>query len=332
MKTKLYLFLVTILTVSIIFLTFISNDDRTPVKIGVVMIGDGRHEKLTGLQKGMQELGYHKGDVKYVVKSAHDNEEVLDTKINELIKGKPALIVTLGGIETLKLKEKMEQQHIKIPVVFAGVAAPKEMGIIKDYRLPGGLFTGINNYHTNLSGKRLELFHDLVPSIQRFHILYDENIEVSKLSLENTKQASEKLSLKILPCNVSDPSFKSKLKGSLQKNDALLILPGFRMESLTKEMAQFSRDNKVPAMGIYEQEAGVLASYGASFFDQGYQAARFVSLIIQGNSPAEIPVELPDRFRFIVNQHVKNELGIELNKNLIHIPDFIISEDGEVNP
>lgn len=331
MKTKWYFFILTILTVSAIFYTFIHSLERPPVKVGVVMIGDSRQEKLTGLQKGMSELGYNSDNVEYSVKNARHNEDLLAAQIDELIKGNPAAIVTLGAIETLALKEKIEQQNSRIPVVFAGVAAPKEIGLIEDYRSPGGLFTGINNYHTSMSGKRLEIFHELVPSIKRFHVLYDENIEVSRLSLENAKQAAKRLSLEIYPLNVSERNVLTNLKGNLQKNDGILILPGFRVESLAAEIAEFSKENKIPAMGLYEHEAeeGFLASYGASFEDQGYQAARFVSLILQGNSPADIPIELPDTIRFMINGQVKNELGIELSKDLIHLAEFINPDDRE---
>lgn len=326
MKTKWYLFLLTIMAISIVTYTYISNKDQKPLKIGIIMIGDSRYEKLIGLKKGMHELGYDDRSTKYLVKSGEDQETRLASHIDDLINEKPALIVALGGIETLKLKEVMESRNIEIPVVFAGVAAPKEIGLIEDYRSPGGLFTGINNYHTSLSGKRLEIFHDLVPSISRFHILYDEEIKVSKLSLENVDAAAERLSLETISWNVSDSNnFLSEMKNEIQANDAILVMPGFKMESLSKEIAQFSKENHIPVMGLYENETedGILASYGTSYFDQGYQSARFVSLIIQGNSPADIPVEMPDNIRFIVNQKVKSELGIELNKDIIHLAELI---------
>ncbi|MED3573005.1 ABC transporter substrate-binding protein [Cytobacillus praedii] len=326
MKIKWYFFILTIIVLSIITFPFISNKDQKALKIGIIMIGDSRYEKLIGLKKGMNELGYDDWSTEFLVKSGRDQEAALASKIEELLNEKPALIVALGGIEALKLKEIMEKQNIQIPVVFAGVAAPKEIGLIKDYRSPGGLFTGINNYHTSLSGKRLEIFRDLVPSISRFHILFDEDIEVSKLSLENVKTAAERLSLEIIPWNVSDSkNFLSEMKHKVQLNDAILVMPGFKMELLSKEIAQFSKEYHIPVMGLYENETedGILASYGTSYFDQGYQSARFVSSIIQGNSPADIPVEMPDNIRFIVNQKVKSELGISLNKDIIHLAEFI---------
>lgn len=325
MKIKWYFFALALIVTTVILNNILGQREYLPTKVGVIMMGDSRIEKLTGLKQGLIELGFEKNAVNFVEINAKDDERKLTEEINKLIKNKPSLIVTLGGVETLTVKEQLEKNQIKIPVVFAGVAAPKEIGIINDYRSPGGLFTGINNYHTSISGKRLELLHDLVPSAKRFHVLYDKNTKVSLLSLENTKEAAKKLSLQIIPVNVSEPDFLVQLKKNLQDSDAMLMLPGFRIESLVGEIADFSKKHRIPTMGLYgnEVEEGILASYGVSFFDQGYQSARYVSLIIQGNSPGDIPVELPDTIRFYINKSVSEELKVELNQELLPISNFI---------
>ncbi|MGC5326313.1 ABC transporter substrate-binding protein [Brevibacillus sp. SYSU BS000544] len=325
MKTRWYFFILIVVIISVLLNNYISYRENPPTKVGIIMMGKSRMEKLTGLKKGLHELGYKKDTIQFDVKNAMDNENTLQEIIDELIKGKPDLIVTLGGIETLTLKKKMEEQNIKIPVVFAGVAAPKEIGLIKDYRSPGGNFTGINNYHTSLSGKRLELLHHLVPSAKRFFVLYDKKMKVSVLSLENTMVAAKRLSLSVIPVDVSDQEFTLFFSRNVQKNDALLILPSFRTESLTNELADTIKENKVPVMGIYgnEVEEGILASYGASFEEQGYQAARYVSRIIQGNSPSGLPVELPDTIHFFINSKVKAELDIEINNEMGNLAEFI---------
>ena len=109
------------------------------------------------------------------------------------------------------------------------------------------------------------------------------------------------------------------------KNDAILVLPSFRIESLTDKIVALTVDKHIPSMGLYDFEAekGLLASYGASFYSQGYQASRFVSLILQGNKPGDLPVELPDGIRFVINQQTKDSLGVSYNEDLLFIADFI---------
>lgn len=329
MKMKWYLFLLSIVTISFIFYgLFDSTKDRS-TKIGVLMIGNSRYEKLSGLKAGLKDLGYKSKEIQFIVKNAKDDQGKLQTQIQELIGQYPDMIVTMGGIETTELKKNLDKNEVKIPVVFAGIASPKTIGIINSYKKPGGQFTGINNDQASISGKRLEILHDLVPSINRIHVLYDQNIDISRLSLGETEAAAQKLDIPIKIWNVSDLHFKDNFQKDLQRNDGLLLLPGYKIEMMTAYLVKLANLHKLPVMGIYEHEVkqGLLASYGASFYDQGYQAARFASLIIKGNTSSDLPVELPDSYRFIVNKNYQNTLGLTLNKDLMYISEFV-----ETNP
>lgn len=328
MKTKWYFFFLTTIAISAIIYAFLGVRGEEPVEIGVLMIGENRSEKFTGLEAGLKDLGYSTKEVNFTVMNAHDDEVLIDKQIDQLLDKKPDLIVTLGGIETQRLKVKMDEKNAEIPVVFAGLAAPKELGLIKDYKSPGGLFTGINNYHASISGKRLEMLTSLVPDINRVHVIYDSKIDVSKLSLEETRKAARDLGVVISPCDASSKECLDKLWKTVNEDEAILVLPSFRIESLTDEIVKLTDEKKIPAMGLYDFEAekGLLASYGSSFYSQGYQASRFVSLILQGNKPGELPVELPDGIRFVVNQQTKDALGVAYNEDLLHIAELIHPE------
>jgi putative tryptophan/tyrosine transport system substrate-binding protein len=331
MKIKWYLFFLSILTASLLIYNFFDYTRETPTRIGVLMVGDSRYDKLTGLKSGLRDLGYKQNEIQFVLKNAHENSNLLLSKIQELVSDKPDLIVTLGAIETTELKKYMDKNKVKIPVVFAGIASPKEIGLIQSYKIPGGEFTGINNDQVSISGKRLEILHDLIPSIKRVQVLYDKSNEISRLSLKETIAASKKLSIPIQVWDVSDPGFKEGLQTDLTKNDALFLLPGFRIENKISEWVQLANKRKLPIMGIYEHEVkkGILASYGASLSDQGYQSARFVSLILKGNLPSDLPVELPDSIRLIVNKNQIQSLGVTVNRDLLYIADLIGTDKKE---
>ncbi|MCM3667191.1 ABC transporter substrate-binding protein [Mesobacillus subterraneus] len=328
MKTKWYFFFLTTIAVSAVIYALLGIQDEESVEIGVLMIGENRYEKFDGLKAGLEDLGYSNKEIQYIVKNANNEEVLLDTQIDELLGSKPDLIVTLGGIETQRLKGKMDARKIKIPVVFAGLAAPKELGLIKDYKAPGGLYTGINNYHASISGKRLEMLTSLVPDIEKVHVIYDSKIDVSELSLKETKASAKTLGVSVFPCDVGTKECMDTLWKSIKKKDAILVLPSFRIETLTDELVKLTQEKKIPSMGLYDFEAekGLLASYGASFYSQGYQASRFVSLILQGNNPGDLPVELPDGIRFVINQQTKDSLGVTYNEDLLYIADLIHPE------
>lgn len=331
MKTKWYLFFLTIVTLAIVIFNIITVDNAPIHRIGILMVGESRYEKYTGLREGLVELGYTEQNFDYIVKNANDDMESMRKQIDDLLREDLDVIVTLGGIETIELKSKLEQNNLHIPVVFAGVAAPKEIDLIQDYRAPGGNFTGINNYHTSLSGKRLELFKELVPEIKRVLVLFDQEIKASSLSLEKTKKAGSLLSIDVIPFNVSTPEYKELLEESIKTVDALFMLPGFRIESLTEEIVELSMQYQIPVMGLYEHEveSGYVASYGTSFFDQGHQASRFVSSILQGNPPGKLPVELPDTTRFLVNRQVMEQFNLKIDSELNTIAEFINEEEGK---
>lgn len=315
MKLKWFIFCLFIVITSSIIYSLFGQKETPPTKVGVLMIGENRYEKFSGLTKGLYDIGFKKSELEFIVKNAREDAEKLPILIDSLLKEDIDLIVTLGGVETLQLKNELEKKRIEIPVVFAGVAAPKEVGLIEDFRRPGGMYTGINNYHTNISGKRLELFTQLVPSIKRVFTIYDETIDLSRLSLNETEEAAKKLHIEIVPVNISDVHYKEKIEYNRQPGDALFILPSYKIEALTDELVEITKEQKLPSMALYKHEVenGFLAGHGASFYEQGYQAARYVSSIIQGNSPSEMPVELPDEIRFMVNKEVSEQLGITLN-------------------
>lgn len=333
MKEKLLLFMLLVVTTSAIVYGVFTPTETPPTKIGVLMVGESRMEKYDGLKQGLLDIGFKDEELHFIVKNAHEDIERLPILIDGLIKEKPDIIVTLGGVETVQIKEEIEGRNINIPVVFAGVAAPKEVGLIDDFFRPGGLFTGINNHHTSISAKRLELLTELVPTTKRVFTVYDETVELSRFSLDEAEAAAKKLSIEVIPINISDEFYEQKIKENHRDGDALLILPGYKIEALTDELVKITRGCKLPAMALYkhEVEAGFLAGHGASFYEQGNQAARYVSSIIQGNSPSEMPVELPDEIRFMINKEVSDELGVVLDKKWLVqaevVPRKTISEE-----
>ncbi|CEG29256.1 ABC transporter substrate-binding protein [Bacillus sp. B-jedd] len=324
MKTKWYLFFLTIATISMLVYSAAGSVVEAKTKIGVLMVGDSRHEKLTGLKKGLKDLGYEDGEFIFIVKNAGDQPAKLNGQIDALLASSPDIIVSMGGVETIRLKELGEKKGLQVPVVFAGVAAPQELGLIKDYKHPGGKFTGISNYHTSITGKRLELLKDLVPSIGRVHVIYDTAISASKISLKETETAAEKLSLTIVPWDIRTPGFEGKLTAEARPGDALFILPSFKIESMTADLARLAHENRLPSMGIYKNDVsgGFLASYGAGYYEQGYQAARYISLLVKGNSPGDLPVELSDNLQFVISKNEADFLKLELNPDLMSIADY----------
>lgn len=313
--------------VTIFSLVFLDGNDEVESQfhIGVLLTGDSRIEKLDGLKEGLEDLGYEKEALQFSVYNGKDQLHVLPSFAEQAIEDDPDIIVTMGAVETLIIKEHLDLLGEEIPVVFAGIAAPLELGIIEDYRHPGGMFTGVDNYHLNLSAKRLEMLTKLVPDMERTLVLYDGSVDVSVMSLGIVKDVAEQLGTEIKAFDTFDKRMFEEMEESLQQTDGILVLPSYNIESLAGEITDFTLKHNVPSMGIFEKdvEVGFLASYGSPFFYQGYQSARHVSLILQGNHPSVIPVELPDTIKFLINDSVRAKLGVELDENMRLMADFL---------
>lgn len=332
MKRKaifMIIFLFFLITAS--FFIFIdSPENENKYKIGVLMTGENRSEKLEGMKNGLFELGYQLEQFEFIIKDAKDDMNRLQQCADELfIDDELDLIVTFGGVETQIVQEKMKNIEREIPIVFVGIAAPFELGLIEQYNSPGSMFTGINNFHMNLSSKRLEMFVNLVPEIERVVVLYNKNIDISAMSLKIVEETANKLNILIYPYDIqADPQLQ-KLENQLKSSDGIMILPSYQIEAMEDKIAELSLKKKLPSMGIYdhEVEAGYLFGYGSSYFGQGYQAARHVSLILQGNDPGTIPVELPDSIHFYVNADIQSELNLKLNADLLKLAEQIRGSD-----
>ncbi|UCZ52465.1 ABC transporter substrate-binding protein [Bacillus shivajii] len=322
-----------IIFIGILIVSFMFYKSETVVEdprkvIGVLMTGENRLLKLEGLRDGLNKFGYTENQLQFLIKQAEDDARQLDVLAYELLEEEVDMIASFGGIETQVLNEILIEKEKEVPVVFVGMAAPLEVGIIDDFRQPKGNFTGVNNYHMSMSSKRLELFHELLPDLERVVVLYSEGIDISRRSLQVTKEAAEKIDMPILPTNIEEIEDLQKLKEILTSNDGILTMPSFQIEGLTDQIVAVSMEYQIPAMGVYKDDvhAGYLVSYGTSFYGQGYQAARHISLILQGNQPQDIPVELPDQLEFYLNEGMLQELNITINKDLMNFVEIVGEE------
>lgn len=315
---------------SLYFITVIFEDDD-PMTIGVLYSSDNRVDKLDGLKTGLVDLGYDLDSLKFTAFESEETPEGLEENAKRLVENEVDVITSFGGIETQVLAKVMEEKNQMIPTVFIGMAAPKEIGIISDFRHPEGVFTGLSNHHMHLSAKRLELFIDMVPDVERMILLYSEDIDISRHSLQVAKEAAQFLGISVQPFHVGESLDFNALEDELKPGDGIMTLPSFRIEGQTDQIADFSLYQGVPVMGMYdyEVESGFLLGYGSSFYEQGVQAARQVSLLLQGNEPSDIPVELPDQISFYMNETTKKKLDVDMDKNMLKLVEPLHMNGGQ---
>ncbi len=302
------------------------HDPRLDVKhVGIVVFGDSRAPQLDGFVAGLGALGYREGDnIRYTVLSAENDPAVLAELFARLKTEKVDLMVAAGGLEADAMRVVLHGSPIPGIVLYANSIV--ERALVDERDAPGWEVTGIDNLNAELTGKRLELLHALVPSVRRILIFYYPDIPPSRIGVEQAIQAAEHLGLTIDARVVHSREDIQRTMASLRRGevDAMLTVPNAPIDNVMSELIlPAAKQLRLPLM-VHSRtlaEAGAVASYGATLFGIGEQAARLAAKVLNGVAASKIPFEIPKRFIYTVNVTALRDLKIELNamtKSQVH--------------
>src|SRR5215831_18862763 len=197
-----------------------------------------------------------------------------------------------------------QQATRTIPIVMVGLGGdPVTLGLAKSLPSPGGNVTGSTFVVSPaMNGKRLELLKEAAPRISRVAMLYGSNDGGPNASATSAARALG-LTLLWLPVDASRPIAGALTEVSRKHADALLV-GGATVLHYQQEIIQFAATNRLPAMGVLPgyARAGGLMGYGASYNDLVRRSAGYVSKILRGVKPGDLPIEQPTKFDLIINQ------------------------------
>jgi putative ABC transport system substrate-binding protein len=287
---------------------------RVP-KIGVLSLGSPGTTATTvvaeGLRQGLGEHGYVEGQSLTVEwRFAEGRLEQLPALAAELVQLPVDIIVTAAGDATAPAKRATDT----IPIVMTVSGDPVREGLVPSLARPEGNVTGLSALASPLSGKRLHLLKESVPSIAQVAILRGGTDSSQQNQFSELEVAASALGIELVPFDAgSSQELRSALEAlSRQQADALLPLGSGFLNFNLRQVVDFAAEYKLPA--IYPRrefvEAGGLMSYAPNLADMARRSAYFVDRILKGTKPADLPVEQPMRFEFIVNMRTARELGI----------------------
>ncbi len=301
-----------------------AEDTAQPIKIGALTTSWGPTPPVVGLRDGLLELGYRE-DEQFVIGIRFTQGDVtaLPAAARELIQQEVDIIIT--DYDDAALAAQMATT--RIPIVFAGVRDPLELGLIQSFARPGGNITGVTHLDLELCPKRLELFHEIVPGLKRVLFPYNAADAAAVAAARMYREAAQRLGVVLLEHTVQTqeevqalltPVHKGEVDGILKPPPVALNIPGFILETAGQ------RD--IPTMfdAAFWVERGGLASYGPDFYASGRQAARLVDKILKGANPAEIPVETNPKVEFVINLKVAKALGLTIAPEVLYRADRII--------
>jgi putative ABC transport system substrate-binding protein len=204
-----------------------------------------------------------------------------------------------------------------------------KVGLVASLNLPGSNATGISDYGVQLGGKRLGLLHELLPGAARFGVLVNpDNPFVTESSVTELQTAASAIGRQIEVVTAStngdiDMAFATFVK---KQADAILISPDALFITRRVQLSLLAVRHTLPALYHRREfaEAGGLMSYGSDFPDQYRQTGVYAGRILRGEKPAEMPVQLPTRFEFVINLQTAKTLGIEIPATLLARADEVI--------
>jgi len=280
---------------------------------------------VEGFRQGLHELGYVEGkNIVVEYRSADEKIDRLPDLAAELIRLKVDLIISAGDVVTRVVKKATST----IPVVMTYDNDPIGNGFVASLAHPGGNITGSSSLSPELSGKRVELLKEVLPGLSHMAIFGTSTVPVTARALQETELAAEALKVQHQYLDILGPKdieavFREANKGHAE---AVLTLSSALITSHRKQLVGIATKSRLPVMYTQKQfvEEGGLTSYSASLPDLARRAATFVDKILKGAKPAELPIEQPAKFEFIVNLKAANQIGLTIPPNVLARADKVI--------
>jgi putative tryptophan/tyrosine transport system substrate-binding protein len=297
--------------------------------IGLVDGGspEGSVPQMAAFRKGLDETGY--ADGKNVTVEEHHlsgQYDRLPALLADLVKRQVAVIATPGSNPaTLAAKAATAT----IPIAFGVGQDPVALGLVASLARPGGNATGINFFVQEVVAKRLRLLHDLVPKAVRVAVLVNPtNATSAEATLRAVREAAAIIGLQIVTLNAATSGEIDAVFAGFASDrpDALFVAPDAFFNSQRGQFADLTTRNRIPA--TYDNggfvAAGGLMSYGTDIPDMFRQVGIYAGTILKGTKPADLPVQQPTKFQFVLNLKTAQALGIDVPPGLLATADEVI--------
>lgn len=285
-----------------------------------------RQGRLGEFRQGLRDLGYTEGqNIILELRWAEERRDRLSEIMAEITRLKVDVIVTHGPSGVRAAKEATNS----IPIVVARMDDADVAGFVASLARPGGNLTGLSFQTGQVSGKLLDLLKEARPRISRVAALWDATGTASQLRTLREASPSAGVQLQVLEVR-SVKDFDSAFKtGSKASAEGLVILGSPLLTNNVPQLAALATTHQLPAIYFNRRfaEAGGLMAYGPDESDPswGYRrAAVYVDKILNGTKPADLPVEQPTRFEFVINLKAAKKIGLTIPPNMLTRADRVI--------
>jgi putative tryptophan/tyrosine transport system substrate-binding protein len=298
-------------------------------RLGWLMSGSpppDRDPFLEAFRQGLYDLGYAEGQnliIEY--RYAEGSQERLRDLAAELVRLKVEVIVA-GGASAIRAAQHATRT---IPIVMRGTSDAVGQGFVASLARPGGNITGLSNLMVALPGKRLELLKETVPQSARIAVLANPGAPYHESWISNLTMAAQALGLQlhVVELRRADELDTAFAAMTQERADALILLEdSLLLSGLRGRIVDLAAKHRLPAMYAWRElvVAGGLMSYGPSQLDMHRRTAVYVDKILKGTKPADLPVEQPTKFEFVINLKTAQALDLTIPPSILFQADEVI--------
>jgi putative tryptophan/tyrosine transport system substrate-binding protein len=299
-------------------------------KVGVLLSGvesdPDSQVRITAFRRGFADLGWKEGENVHIeYRWSAGKSDLIRQYAEELVALKPDVILA----NSTQVIATLKSLTTSIPVVFALATDPVGLGHVESLSRPGGNFTGFTFIDPALIGKWIGFLKETVPGVVRAGLLFDPNTTpfypgwIREIEAAHQSGTTE---LVAMPVGNND-EMQTAIAALAQKpGSCLMIGPDPFNVVRIKEIAELAAQNRLPAISVYRPFAveGGLMAYGPDTADIFRRSAGYVDRILKGASPADLPVQQPDKFEFVINLKAAKALGLTVPATLLAIADEVI--------
>jgi putative tryptophan/tyrosine transport system substrate-binding protein len=292
-----------------------------------VAISNAPGFQVEAFRRGLRDLGYIEGkNILVEYRFVEGKVNLIPSLVTELIQLKVDVFLS-GNLVAIRAAKQATQT---IPIVMVSTTDPVTAGLIDSLARPGGNITGLSRLNRDLRGKRLELLKEAVPRISRVGVLWDiSSAPELSTAFKDYETAGRALKIPIQSLKVQsskpdlDEAFRNAAKAHV---NALVTTRTAGLVPYPKKIADLAIKNRLPSMNEGNEwvEAGGLMSYAASDADLFRPAATYVDKILKGTKPADLPVEQPMKFEFVINLKAAKQIGLTIPPNVLARADRVI--------
>jgi putative ABC transport system substrate-binding protein len=294
-------------------------------RIGFLSTDPPEAHAWNALLDGLRERGYIEGrNIVFERRFSEGKAERFPEFAAEMVRLRVDIIIVTTTPAAFAAKNATQT----IPIIIPTALDPVGTGLVASLARPGGNITGLSSLAPELSGKRLELLKEVVPGMTRVAVFWNPANPANASVWKETQAAARALGLQLQSQEVRGPQ---DLEGAFAltaktRADALLVLSDSLINMHRQQIVEFVTQKRLPS--VFASTEGVMAgglmSYGPSLPDRYRRTAYYVDRILKGTKPADLPVEQPTKFEFIINLKAAKQIGLTIPPNVLARADRVI--------